>query len=374
MVAENKDIRTTTSFNEIVDCVGTKIYGDSPAELIAFYQSLPNDQLHNYLRILAVPYLFHSFEMNVASDEYAIDWFSNTLLKLKSTIATLLESNNAFLHLMGLSFEAWNNQGFDDEVKSHTGMHYGNLFKEFDHKSYFNEAKELLKTRLDRNDVVISNLQTAKLLDQGCGGGRYTTAWKLLGVKEAVGLDFSESGLADARNRVLSADLKDVSFVHGSVLAMPFENETFDIVYSNGVLHHTEDWKKGISEQLRVMKKGGWGWQYLIENPGGIFWDKIEILRAIMKDVNKEYAQSVMKSMGIPNNRVFYMLDHVMVPINTRLTPEEVEKELAKNGAVNIKRLHRGINFDRVEAIYNNIPYAKEKFGAGENRYVFNKS
>ena len=179
--------------------------------------------------------------------------------------------------------------------------------------------------------------------------------------------------MTDARFRVNSANLENVDFVHGSVLDMPFENESFDIVYSNGVLHHTEDWKKGISEQLRVMKSGGWGWQYLIESPGGVFWDKIEILRAIMKNVNKEFAQNIMKSLGIPNNRVFYMLDHVMVPINTRITEYELENELNINGAINIKKLRRGADFDRVEAIYNKLPFAKEKFGVGEQRYVFNK-
>jgi ubiquinone/menaquinone biosynthesis C-methylase UbiE len=293
-------------------------------------------------------------------------------LKLKSLIDEL-QTTNSFVQLMNSCIEEQTNEIFEDEVKSHTGQHYGNLFKDFDHQSYFNEAKELLKTRLDRNDVLIPNLNKARVLDQGCGGGRYTTAWKLLGVREAIGLDFSEIGLIDARNRINAAGLNDVSFVHGSVLEMPFEDESFDIVYSNGVLHHTENWKKGIEEQLRVMKKGGWGWQYLIENPGGIFRDKIEILRAIMKDVNKDYAQKVLKSMGIPNNRVFYMLDHVMVPINTRIKPEELENELAKNGAINIKRLNRGTDFDRIEAVYKNIPYAKEKFGVGENRYVFNK-
>jgi ubiquinone/menaquinone biosynthesis C-methylase UbiE len=373
MIAANTDIRTTNSISEIVDCIANKIYGDAPLELVSFYESLPNDQLNNYLRILAVPYLFHAFEKNVSSNKNAVEWFSNTLSELKETVKALHESD-AFIHMMHSSFENHVDENFADEVKNHTGKHYGNLFKDFEHKSYFDEAKNLLQTRLDRNNITIPNLNDLKLLDQGCGGGRYTTAWKLLGIKEAVGLDFSEIGLQDAVSRVSAADLKDISFVQGSVLKMPFENETFDIVYSNGVLHHTENWQKGIEEQLRVMKKGGWGWQYLIESPGGIFWDKIEILRAILKDVNKEYAQRVMKSLGIPTNRVFYMLDHVMVPINTRITSEELESELAKYGAVNIKRLHRGTDFDRVEAIYNNIPYAKEKFGAGEHRYVFNKS
>lgn len=372
MINENIDIRITNSINEIVDCINSNIYGEAPLELISFYNNLPKNQLGDYLRVFAVPYLFHAFEKNLNSNLNAIEWFITTLQQLKVSINDLYKSDS-FVHIMMSSFESDNNASFENEVKSHTGQHYGNLFKEFDHKNYFDEAANLLKTRLDRNNIVIPNIENLKVLDQGCGGGRYTTAWKLLGVKEAVGIDFSEIGLNDAKNRVKFAGL-DVTFVHGSVLDMPFENEVFDIVYSNGVLHHTEDWKKGIEEQLRVLKKGGLGWQYLIENPGGIFWDKIEILRAILKDVNKEFAQKILKSIGIPNNRVFYMLDHVMVPINTRIAPQELENELIKNGAINIKRLERGTDFDRVEAIYRNIPYAKEKFGVGENRYVFNKA
>ena len=80
-----------------------------------------------------------------------------------------------------------------------------------------------------------------------------------------------------------------------------------------------------------------------------------------MKNANKEFAGTIMKSLGIPNNKVFYMLDHVMVPINTRVSDEELVNELTKNGAINIQRLNRGTNFDRVEAINKKVPFAKEK-------------
>ena len=372
MVIENQDIRKISSISEIVDCIDKQVYGQEAFELITFYNSLPNNQYADYLRTLSIPYLFHEFEKELLSDNNPILWFKNLLADFKSKMETIYNEKSHF-DILNSCFETIKEFDFEEEVKSHTGQHYGNLFKEFDYYNYFNEAKELLKVRLDRNNIVIKDLNQLKLLDQGCGGGRYTTAWKLLGVKEAVGLDFSEIGLLDAEFRVKSANLKNISFITGSVLDMPFENESFDIVFSNGVLHHTEDWRKGIQEQLRVMKSGGWGWQYLIESPGGIFWDKIEILRAIMKNVNKTTSQNIMKSLGIPNNRVFYMLDHVMVPINTRITSEILENELTKNGAINIKRLTRGSDFDRVESIYKKIPYASDKFGIGEHRYVFNK-
>ncbi len=372
MIPENKDIRTTNSIREIVDCVFNKTYGEIPEMVISFFEALPNDQFHNYFRTLSVPYLFHKAEAIFKNEHEPIKQFIEALNQLLISTEQSV-NNNHINYILSNSFENSGKEKFGEEVKQHTAQHYGNLFKEFDHQNYFQEAKNLLETRLNRNNIVFDNLKELTLLDQGGGGGRYTAAWKLLGIKHATCIDFSEIGLIDGRARMAIAKIEDVDFVAGSVLDMPFETEKFDIVYSNGVLHHTEDWRKGISEQLRVMKKGGWGWQYLIENPGGIFWDKIEILRAIMRNVNKKEAQNILSSLGIPMNRVFYMLDHVMVPINTRLTSEQIATELELNGAINIKRLVRGTDFDRVEAIYNKIPYAKEKFGVGENRFVFNK-
>lgn len=372
MIAENKDIRATNSIEEIVDCIQTKVYGNEPEQIVSFYNQLPKDKFHDYFRILAVPFLFHKTESIFKSNDEPKALFANALTKLLNSTNSSVQNTETQM-LFANVFEFVSDESFDNEVKNHTGQHYGNLFKEFDHKSYFEEAKNLLETRLNRNDIVIQNKENLVLLDQGCGGGRYTAAWKLLGIKKAVGIDFSDIGLQDAKTRAEFAGIENIQFVKGSVLEMPFEDGTFDIVYSNGVLHHTEDWRKGIAEQLRVMKSGGLGWQYLIENPGGIFWDSIEILRAIMKDVNKKFAQDVLRSMGIPMNRVFYMLDHVMVPINTRITPEELTLELKKHGAVNVRRLTRGVDFDRVEAIYKQIPFAKEKFGVGENRFIFNK-
>jgi len=69
-----------------------------------------------------------------------------------------------------------------------------------------------------------------------------------------------------------------VVFEHGNVLALPFATSGFAIVFSNGVLHHTVDWEQGVKELVRVLKPGGLGWLYLIENPGGLFWDIIEVL------------------------------------------------------------------------------------------------
>jgi hypothetical protein len=63
-----------------------------------------------------------------------------------------------------------------------------------------------------------------------------------------------------------------------------------------------------------------------------------------------------------------------MVPINVRLTSDQVENALRAAGATDIARLHRGADFDRVEALYRSGPFASDNYGIGENRYVFSKA
>ena len=53
--------------------------------------------------------------------------------------------------------------------EAETGDHYGNLFKAFDDAHYFEEAAELLGTRLSRNGVSLDQIHTWNVLDAGCG-------------------------------------------------------------------------------------------------------------------------------------------------------------------------------------------------------------
>lgn len=370
MIAHNTPV-STCSPEQIVDCIQTSVYGEFPAKLVSLFESLPGETHTDFLRVACVPYLFHEADTIYAGSTDPILEFKKTLKVLIDHVGQLVE-NKSLLHLFSIATEQHDTSLTESDVAQATGIHYGNLFKDFNVSQYL-EAKELLELRLTRNKIVIPRMQESTLLDQGCGGGRYTIAWKLLGVKNATGLDISEIGIADAKRKLEHLKLSDIDFVVGSVLDLPFQDNTFDIVYSNGVLHHTLDWEQGISEQVRVLKPGGFGWQYLIESPGGIFWDKIEILRAILKNVDKSFAQKVMSLLGVPTNRIFYMLDHVMAPINTRVTPEELSASLKRAGAINITRLERGTDFDRVEHVFQKVPYAREKFGVGENRFIFSK-
>jgi len=94
-----------------------------------------------------------------------------------------------------------------------------------------------------------------RVLEIGVGAGTDFVNWARHGAN-LTGVDLTEAGVALAHERLslegLDADLRVADAEH-----LPFDDESFDIVYSYGVLHHTPDTDRAIAEALRVLKTGG---------------------------------------------------------------------------------------------------------------------
>lgn len=360
---------TTNEIHEMAPCLKKGPLSELGMKLIHEVNKIPKSISGDVLKTWITYYIFRAKEEAFKKKE---DPTKEILENFQKQIEFIKSFNNLNLDLFfTTSIEEKSRQNIE-EIETETGSHYGNLFKNFNADKYFGEATELLKARLERNNIFPDNLSSKTVLDAGCGGGRYSAAWKQLGAKTVTGVDFSEIGINSAKERLKSVDL-DVNYQIEDVVNLSFENNSFDIVFSNGVLHHTRDCQSGVLEIVRVLKEGGMGWLYLIENPGGYFWDIIEILRIVMKDVDNETAREALKLLNVPTNRIFYILDHIMVPINLRWTDEEIQEVLKEGGAKNIQRLERGVDFDRIERLHNNDPFAEIKYGVGEHRYVFTK-
>ncbi len=101
-------------------------------------------------------------------------------------------------------------------------------------------------------DVVIAELGLpvpARILDAGCGSGRNMVELARHG--SVTGIELSETSVALARGR----DAGEV--LTGSILEMPFAQDSFDLAVSLDVIEHLEDDLAALRELRRTVTPGG---------------------------------------------------------------------------------------------------------------------
>src|ERR1700690_2259030 len=121
------------------------------------------------------------------------------------------------------------------------------------------------KTQLDHDEIRESDqnfrwktalrpeeLKGKLVLDVGCGMGRFAEVATSWGAR-VVGIDLSAAAEVAAKN------LADRDFVamQADVFALPFAPESFDVIYSIGVLHHTPDCEAALKALEKYLKPGG---------------------------------------------------------------------------------------------------------------------
>jgi ubiquinone/menaquinone biosynthesis C-methylase UbiE len=95
-------------------------------------------------------------------------------------------------------------------------------------------------------------------IDVGCGYGAdvIELAKRLRPGGHAVGVDLSEAMITEAKRRAAATGV-DVSFQVADAVALPFEDDTFDISRTETVLQHLSDPARAVSEMARVTRPGG---------------------------------------------------------------------------------------------------------------------
>jgi len=114
------------------------------------------------------------------------------------------------------------------------------------------EVRESERTFLMKTALRPEDLKAKLVLDVGCGMGRFAEVATRWGAR-VVGIDLSAAAEVAARN--LAG--RDFVAFQADVFAMPFAPESFDVIYSIGVLHHTPDCEAAVKALDKYLKPGG---------------------------------------------------------------------------------------------------------------------
>ena len=99
---------------------------------------------------------------------------------------------------------------------------------------------------------------SGKLLEVPVGTGVLTMpVWQSLPQADITCLDYSPDMMASAQEKAKRLGVANVAFTQGDVGALPFADESFDIVLSLNGFHAFPDKEAAYRETYRVLKKGG---------------------------------------------------------------------------------------------------------------------
>jgi SAM-dependent methyltransferase len=110
-----------------------------------------------------------------------------------------------------------------------------------------------------------------EVLEVGVGSGTDFIQWARAGAK-AHGIDLTEEAIRYTTRRLETYGLSCESLRVADAEQLPFPDESFDLVYSYGVIHHTPNTAKALEEIIRVMKVGGRGKIMLYNKRSSIAW------------------------------------------------------------------------------------------------------
>jgi demethylmenaquinone methyltransferase / 2-methoxy-6-polyprenyl-1,4-benzoquinol methylase len=110
--------------------------------------------------------------------------------------------------------------------------------------------------RLVARNLRPSLVEGARVLDVACGTGDLALALDASGAASVIGLDFCRPMLEIARRKA-GDGRRELPFVEGDALRLPFADESFDVVTIAFGLRNLAGVEEGLRELRRVLKAGG---------------------------------------------------------------------------------------------------------------------
>jgi SAM-dependent methyltransferase len=96
------------------------------------------------------------------------------------------------------------------------------------------------------------------VLEVGCGTGQMSLYFSIGTNNRVFALDPTIASINLGKTFANQNKIKNIKFVNADIFDDVFENEVFDFIWSNGVLHHTKDPSKGFDVVSKYLKKNGY--------------------------------------------------------------------------------------------------------------------
>lgn len=171
----------------------------------------------------------------------------------------------------------------------------------------------------------------ARILDAGCGTGQLAIFLSMVG-RKVYGIDLTSNSLKKANDFKRNFKLRNVNFAQMNLFALALEEESFDYVFCNGVLHHTADAYGAFQNLVRLVKPGGYITIGLYNTYGRLFLDT---RRWIFRLTNNKltWLDHFMrqKSLGDEKKRIWFM-DQYKHPHEDKFSVGDVRDWFDKNG------------------------------------------
>ncbi len=98
----------------------------------------------------------------------------------------------------------------------------------------------------------------SRVLEIGCGRGVGVELIRRGFAPARVdGIDIDPAMVKRAERRRRRRSMADTAFRVADAQALPYADSCMDAVFNFGIIHHLEDWRRGIREIARVLKPGG---------------------------------------------------------------------------------------------------------------------
>jgi SAM-dependent methyltransferase len=199
--------------------------------------------------------------------------------------------------------------------------------------------------------------RSGRILDAGCGGAFTASLWMTpaWGGTMWVGADISRA--VDLARDQLNG-IPNTHFMQADVLHLPIRERSFDVIFSEGVLHHTPSTERAFKGLVRLLKPGGELMVYVYRKKAPLREFADDYIRSILSSLRPDEATTLLRPLTAFGKALADLKTEVEIP-------EDVELLGIKAGRYDVQRLiywhfakafwNDAYTFD--ENLYNNFDW-----------------